>query len=461
MSPRLSDSCYVAWRVTGWPGQANPPADTTVQGLEPYYLADSVEGSIVFVFHEFCWQMLLIQLAHDTDSDPDHDDVAYWIFFILSCIPRWNRRLLPRHGYHGVMAIRESSHLRGVLEATIDHTPFPSVPAGHHSSQERTGSAAPLPTLNLPSYDPFRKLPPEIIWEFILYLPYDDIHNARLSSRHFAMHTSTKRLPQKFWASRFSLDMDMGFVLAMDNNETGYADMDWRTLFDNCMRLLRQPGSMGDGFRNRQRVWICLRDIAVTLANLLPYNNMNPIIFGVPAMSLFGYHLGQRISCLDLESRDRGDTSQAMESKISRTREILFRQRPNSIISSIEYSTLIFESAPYICGLRVSWPPEDEFDNEPFQEVGLLLPSRTKSVPVEKDISLSDISVCYSPDGVHGFSIFTHEADGRLEKLSIGRTDIIYPNTTTTMLQSSGSGPIVGLLFGFDVWLSSIYSWTL
>ncbi|CAH0045682.1 unnamed protein product [Clonostachys solani] len=454
MSPRLSQSCYVAWRAAGWPGPANPAADTTVQGLEPYYLADSVEGSIVFVFHEVCWQMLLIQLTYNTGSDPDHDDVAYWLFFVLSCIPRWNRRLLPRHGYHGVMRILESSRLRAVLEAVIDYTPFPSISTRYHPSQPPIASGTLLPSQDQSSYDPFRQLPPEIIWEVILYLTYDDIHNARLSSRHFAMHTSTGRLPQNFWASRFSLEMDMAFVLAMDKNETGYADMDWRRLFDNCMSLLRQPGSLGDGFRNRQRIWICLQDITATIENLLLYNNMNPIIFGVPAISLFGYHLGQRVSCSDLENRNRADTSQVMDSKISRTREILFRQSPSSTISSIEYSTIVFESVPYICGLRVSWPPEDERDSEPFQEVGLLLPSRTKSVPVEKDISLSDISVCYSPDGVLGFSIFTHEVNGRLDRLSIGRTDIVYHNSATTLLRSSG--PIAGLLFGFDVRLSTI-----
>jgi hypothetical protein len=102
------------------------------------------------------------------------------------------------------------------------------------------------------------------------------------------MHTSTGRLPQKFWASRFSPEMDMGFVLAMDKNETGYADMDWRRLFDNCMSLLQQPGSLGDGFRNRQRIWICLQDITVTIENLLSYNNFNTILHDVPTFRTKG-----------------------------------------------------------------------------------------------------------------------------------------------------------------------------
>ncbi|CAG9957032.1 unnamed protein product [Clonostachys rosea f. rosea IK726] len=241
--------------------------------------------------------------------------------------------------------------------------------------------------------------------------------------------------------------MDMGFVLAMDKNETGYADMDWRRLFDNCMSLLQQPGSLGDGFRNRQRIWICLQDITVTIENLLSYNNFNTILHDVPTQGLYGYPLGQRVSCVDLEYRDRADPQQIMKDKTPRTRELRLRLCFTTIISSIEYSAILFESVPYICGLRVSWSPEGLTKFEQSQEVGILLPSRTKSVPVGKDISLSEFSVCYSPDGVHGFSIFTQEANGRLDRLCIGRTDAVYPNsTTTTLLRSLGSGPILGLL---------------
>jgi hypothetical protein len=147
-----------------------------------------------------------------------------------------------------------------------------------------------------------------------------------------------------------------------------------------------------------------------------------------------------------------------MKDKTPRTRELRLRLCFTTIISSIEYSAILFESVPYICGLRVSWSPEGLTKFEQSQEVGILLPSRTKSVPVGKDISLSEFSVCYSPDGVHGFSIFTQEANGRLDRLCIGRTDAVYPNsTTTTLLRSLGSGPILGLLCEFDVRLITIY----
>lgn len=272
----LSHPCYVAWRAAGGPGPANPAVDMTVQGLEPYYLAVSVEDSIVFVFHEACWQMLVTRLTYNTGSDPGDYYVSYWLFYTLASVPRRNRRLLPRHGYHGVMPILESNHVRGVLEAVINYIPFLFISTRSHTSQPTMDSGTLLSTQDLPvpTYDPFRQLPPEIIWDIIVYLMYDDIHNAQLSSRHFAMHTSTARLPQKFWASRFSPKMDMGFVLAMDKNETGYAYMDWRRLFDNCMSLLKQPGSLGDGFRNRQRIWISPSPSRISYRLSLSYNSL-------------------------------------------------------------------------------------------------------------------------------------------------------------------------------------------
>ncbi|KAK7211565.1 hypothetical protein V2G26_018743 [Clonostachys chloroleuca] len=174
------------------------------------------------------------------------------------------------------MPILESNHVRGVLEAVINYIPFLFISTRSHTSQPTMDSGTLLSTQDLPvpTYDPFRQLPPEIIWDIIVYLMYDDIHNAQLSSRHFAMHTSTARLPQKFWASRFSPKMDMGFVLAMDKNETGYAYMDWRRLFDNCMSLLKQPGSLGDGFRNRQRIWISPSPSRISYRLSLSYNSL-------------------------------------------------------------------------------------------------------------------------------------------------------------------------------------------
>ncbi|CAG9980904.1 unnamed protein product [Clonostachys byssicola] len=462
MSSHLSHPCYVAWSAAGGPGPANPAADMTVQGLEPYYLADSEDGeeSIVFVYHEACWQMLLTRLTYNTGSDPDHEDVAYWLFYTLASVPRWDGRLLPRHGYHGVMPILESNHLRGVLEAVIDYIPFPSISPESHPSQPTIDSGALLSTQDLPvpSYDPFRQLPSEIIWDIIVYLTYDDINNARLSSRHFAMHTSAARLPQKFLASRFSPEMGLGFVLAMDKNETGYADMDWRGLFDNCMSLLQQPGNLGDGFRNRRRIWICLQDIAATVEILLTSSDFNTIIYNVPRLAFDGYPLGQRVSCADLEYRDRADPQQIMKNKDPRTRALQLQLDSTTIVSSIEYTTIVFESVPYICGLRVSFPPEGLTLSEQHHEVGILLPSRTKSVPIEKDITLSDFSVCYSPDGIHGFSIFTRDANGRLDRLCIGQTDAVYPHSTNkTLPRSLGSGPILGLLLEFDVRLITIH----
>lgn len=249
--------------------------------VKTYRLANEEDGADwTFMFHAACWSILVDRVAHYGNRDVINK-IGYRLFQVLHCTHVDDEGLFqPGHDYGGIARFRKQpSHmvsemldqryewcfvepsrftsvddiLRSLKSISLSLEP-PALAEGNHSSIAESYD----------SIDGFAKLPTEVVYLLLTWLPSNDVHQLRLASRSVASKSHRDAFPQSFWWSRFLPDHEMGFALP-ERIEEGYHD--WRALYfkikqglvsDRCERL-----------RNRKRVWDLVSREAYTFARHL------------------------------------------------------------------------------------------------------------------------------------------------------------------------------------------------
>ncbi|KAI8957063.1 hypothetical protein F5Y11DRAFT_107022 [Daldinia sp. FL1419] len=225
-------------------------------------------GYWCYVVHHACWELLRDRV--DSNHTVPVNNLAGHLFTLLFNTPMSTDgiSLIPGHAYGGASLFRpiegelfsryfthvnmtDYSFITGDVNEALQHDEeslvdeverFYAGLANYNTSpREYSG------------LDPFLCLPNELVILILTHLPSRDVCNLRLASRYSADLSSPKVLDQKFWASRFDADFEMGFVFAGPFNPRPTEPADWRALYLKSKGALRSE--LFHGFRNRHRIW--------------------------------------------------------------------------------------------------------------------------------------------------------------------------------------------------------------
>ena len=246
--------------------------------IKTYRLANEECGADwSFMFHAACWSILVDRVAHYGNRDVINK-IGYRLFQVLHCTTVDDEGLFqPGHDYGGIARFRKSpSHMvRDMLDqgyewCFVEPSRFTSVDDILRSlksispplelAEENHSSIAE----SYGSIDGFAKLPAEVVYALLTWLPSDDVCQLRLASRPVALKSHRDALPQAFWWSRFFPDHEMGFALPICVEE-GYHD--WRALYCKIKQGLGLDGTEKLG--NRKRIWDLVSREAYTFARHL------------------------------------------------------------------------------------------------------------------------------------------------------------------------------------------------
>ena len=230
-----------------------------------------------FMFHAACWSILVDRVAHYGNQDVINK-IGYRLFQVLHCTPVDDEGLLqPGHDYGGIARFRKpQSYMvremldQGYLWCFVEPSRFTSVNDILRSlksispsleiAEENNSSIA----TSHESIDEFSKLPAEVVYLLLTWLPSDDICRLRLASRSVASKSHRDALPQSFWQSRFFPDHEMGFALPVRIEESFH---DWRYFYFKIKQGLGLDGA--EQLRNRKRIWDLVNREAYTFARHL------------------------------------------------------------------------------------------------------------------------------------------------------------------------------------------------
>ncbi|KAH7037521.1 uncharacterized protein B0I36DRAFT_67283 [Microdochium trichocladiopsis] len=292
--------------VSGIPAQA---------GFAPHHsLYNSSRSYWCFPIHDSCWHFLWDKVSSCNREDVPQEALARHLFAIFYNTPiHAYDQLMPGHDYGGAAGLRQITRRQGYYYQVrasqypyLIGNPHEALQTDEHCLWEavqaiavpfnrpevhlrdrvavagETGGAA--AEVDGADDDPFTRLPYEVVVIVFTYLPSVDMCKLRLASRAAAHISSPQRLPQAFWRSRFDPEFEMGFVFAGASRQTTKAQMDWRDLYVKARATLSEF-ELFPGFKNRQRIWFSLHDIAsvirVRLRNKdctsqVPYAEMTP-----------------------------------------------------------------------------------------------------------------------------------------------------------------------------------------
>ncbi|KXJ94148.1 hypothetical protein Micbo1qcDRAFT_41691 [Microdochium bolleyi] len=243
------------------------------EGFVPYRLYHRSKKYWCFPLHDVCWQLLRDKVGCDVEQN----ELARHLLLVFYNTPlNAQSRLAPGHNYGGASDLQNIIRLRGyfyqVRTSRCPHligNPCESLQADEHCLWEAVQAiSAPLnrPIQELQdgpesASDPFSRFPYEVSMIVFMYLSSTDFCMVRLASRPAARIGVPQQLPQAFWRSRFYPDSELGFVFAMASQQEVAAQTDWRLLYFKARATLSES-ELFPGFRNRQRIWLCLQHIA-------------------------------------------------------------------------------------------------------------------------------------------------------------------------------------------------------
>jgi F-box domain. len=101
------------------------------------------------------------------------------------------------------------------------------------------------------------KLPLELLYHILSFLPVIQVAHLRLVSRHFALIAKRKHLPHSFWRSRFRGGGEQGFICPDLS-----AKRDWYRLFFSTRAYLQTENA---ALTNRKRIWTLLESITTLI----------------------------------------------------------------------------------------------------------------------------------------------------------------------------------------------------
>lgn len=296
---------------------------------------------------------------------------------------------------------------------------------------------ASTPVDGSPTEDAFHCLPPEIIDRILVQLRSRDVCELRRASRVVASVSTPNDLSQGFWRSRFTPDMEMGGIYALQPRHHRGTITDWREVYTSIRRS-QKDGTVEPALRNKMRIWKCLGFICDSLEHILgrdrSWQDWTP-----------------QIHSPELEERWMGPFVRSHSSHIFSNEELLLPvSTPIHSPQRISISTILLNGRRYVCGLRVSNRLGSDV-GATISEVGMNLPATEGHFDVDSGEFLEGLLLYTAMDGIVGIE-FHFRMTGS-STLTPRRFGLCHgPNTfAVASLEPPKASVARGIAFGFDV----------
>ena len=304
----------------------------------------------------------------------------------------------------------------------------------------------------------YARMPAEIIWRVLRFLPSKDVCNARLASRWIASISTPKLLPQEFWSSRFSPDREFAHIMAHRKLASADDRKLWREYYWKCIQFTKKPNDEDDpddvqklrSVQNRRRIYRCVEEFAISAEQIIRADaSTNIHLLEAPFRQPLGRFNkdGQRLACpivgrenIHME-RFRYGVRPIMEQSISLSLPL------TRCIMILGVSFLSFNCQQFIVGMRTYW--RDNFSKvQVIESVGLIIPSTEQTIELALVDSITRIDIVTSFLGIHGLAFHVQDPTTVAVKV-VGTTSCLhnfYGKATITP-----RSPMSGLLLRFDV----------
>ncbi|GKZ17757.1 hypothetical protein AbraIFM66951_010837 [Aspergillus brasiliensis] len=199
----------------------NEPYDS----LMLWTIRRSSASGVCFAFHESCWKLLLLRLRHG-NTVRDDASIMQSVFYLLYHTPDADSSDVCSYGDDRSFrdtdpcALPSLSYIENLTGGLYDEVRCRGQDGAQPRAVElRSDCERPLPydsriRANLRGFmqDSLSRLPVEILYEVLTYLPFDEIGNVRRTCHYLARLASITMLPQSYWRSRFMLGQELDYI---------------------------------------------------------------------------------------------------------------------------------------------------------------------------------------------------------------------------------------------------------
>jgi hypothetical protein len=385
-------------------------------------------------FHNSCWKLLLARLPHIKE----HHDILKTIFSLLFTTPcavfsgfQFN------HNYGGAVETHKPWGRPKPIDLAsplyADPCAIPSLAtlesfalnrASSHSKKQKAAKLDPCTERASGRDHFFGRLPLEIIYEILSYLPLVEVAGIRLVCRELALIAKCENLPQSFWKSRFMLGHEQDYIFP----DLGVT-RDWSQLFRGTQSCFTHGNK---SLASRMRIRGLLEPIAV-LVELNTTKARKSCGFPISSVDSdkerhwrlnndSGEDLPMTFKDIrfftgQIAPRDHGDQlthgCRVQQYRIARFPSHIRGAFCEESIRQIKVSSVHIGAQCYISGIRYCRSqaslPLDDFP----LKLGFCTPAREKQINIPPGATVKLVEVAFCASGLVGIRfVFTGNEDG-------------------------------------------------
>ncbi|CAH0046370.1 unnamed protein product [Clonostachys solani] len=400
-----------------------------------------------YALHDFCWELFKTRVRCSLPGESRETRLAETLFWQLDNLPRATFHcLVPENRYHGATDMRKcESELSFLLS---DPNEVLSITGNSIGSEEASCSTLDLIKHDSPA-DVFDRLPQEIICQILGNLSSKDFSNLRAASRSVASASTPKLLPQAFWATRFALNRELGFVFAHEKPQQSDTKKPWRLLYKEYTEVLR-TGEEIPGIRNRQRIYRCVTDFALAAEQLL-HQGTHCLTDNAEFQSssqVVTPHDPSRFSfsCPLLVKTDVREPQLRHGVQPIARLQINLVAPPPAVSLNLSVSFLHYDCKVYISGFR-SYCLDHSGQAFGPVSIGTVIPSTEEHIEIQSTEKILAVEVTASVLGIHGL-VFHLDRCGEAALVAVGATTCLDSSFGKTVLQ--GTKNLTGMVIDFD-----------
>ncbi|CAG7563396.1 unnamed protein product [Fusarium equiseti] len=421
-----NDREYVVPKDPDFSGQ-NEPSEAELERHFRYSVTQ-LPGTRVVAFHDSCWSILLDHFSLFTAVRHEKNRIAQALYDFMHDLP---------HGEDWGAYLGDSRF--GIQPPEVDYWVVdPNKGFMMHGRRTPPYPAGQLPASTRPWQDCFPQFPIELTYHLVSFLDSSSLCNFRLSSKFIGSLCSQYRLPQEFWASRFAVEHEMGFVpLACGSLPTV---PDWRQLYFDVKDDLRR-GPQISYLRSRRRVWNCISHLRPLMMILLQQDhNIQDMDSVEEDTSLLGLVVTQKTEVLTQIRQSRRKGSQYVN---------LDPQHWGADTIRLFVSIVTINSTAYICGFRVRIQNGTDI-GEVVSLAGYVAPATETHICLNSSDDLLHVRVAVSSGGILRLGFRTRDLQGQMIWKWIGQLEGLPFYSDIVTLDAQASSRISGIIFIFD-----------
>ena len=420
-----------------------------------------------FALHVICWDFLVVRVTNSVDDSKDIASSIAGNLFNILLSSAYNDKFIPMPGHDFGGAAQFQRPIGDPIRDTNNScwrflVSNPGVPQSKviDSRLDMSSQGAKSGPEHTPIFhdgrDQFSRLPIEVIYIILAWLPSSDLISLCMTSKVIASLSKKELLPQSFWSSRFAYDFEMGFAFPL--NIAPDPIFDWRAQYFAIKQALLAPDNHLS-LLNRRRIWKILDSTASLIKSLInnkhnhtlsiTWADLSPLSdFTTPFADFSIDHIitGQSIASEHAAPMSIGCRELEVQS-------LVWPPDSSTIGCSIGVSVVTFGCQIFVSGIRILplGGILSSVRNAP-PDLGHIVYIRETIIHCEPYETLEEVDVAVSAAGIHGLRLHFNGPRKRCTDW-IGHTSNGKPDTGFGKLYLGQGKRLAAIAAGLDVCL--------